>query len=374
MKQLGFGLFMLLSMGTWAQEKQSVYSIVEESHEEAWYVHQSALWKQDANSGSKDANAWYNYYMATRALRILSEQSKKPEYFELCRTISEELLKRFPKSFEANYVAAIEQGLGTGDNEYLWKAHKIAPNDKRLYDELLIQYEIKQQVKERNEMAKTMVATNDFASGILNWGHNLLSELDLNSIVFSAGDNDTYGLWLNQFGMGYREDVTVMNLYMMLLPDYRSQLFKKLGIPEMSQKDPTMEEVAEYVMKKSGSHDVYISASAFGCFESDSILKNMYLTGLAYKYSAETLDNLSLIRRNFEKRYALDYLTVQFSTHRMDAIAKRFNVFYIAPLVKLYCMYTDSEELSKQEEVAALLRSLIAGTEMQAEVEEILKN
>lgn len=372
MKKIGLMICLALYTTAWAQEKKPVYSIVEEKHELEWYQEQWKLWKQDALNGSKSTVAWYNYYTASRALRNLEEGDKKAEYYELCHSIREEMLKKFPKSFEANYVAAIDYGLGENKEKYLFKAHAIAPNDQRLFDELLIHYEIQQQESERNEFAKKMVVGNDLAPGILNWGHNLLSELDQNSIVFSAGDNDTYALWLNQYGMDYRKDVTVMNVYMITIPEYRKKLFDKLGIAPMTVEVPTFQEVLVHLKNNSNDHSVYIASTAIQCFESDTISNNTYLTGLAYKYSEKPLDNLSLIRRNVEQRYALDYLTLKLSTHRMDGISENFDQFYIAPLIKLYKMYSDSNEQAKKERTCQLLLHISKEGEMEAEVQKII--
>jgi len=372
MKKIVVMICLALTSTSWAQEKQPVYSIVEERHELEWYQQQWKLWKDDALNGSKEVVAWYNYYTASRALRNLEEGEKKAEYLELCHTIREEMLKKFPKSFEANYVAAIDHGLADRKEEYLFKAHAISPNDQRLFDELLIHYEIEQEEGERAAIAQKMVVGNDIAPGILNWGHNLLSELDMNSIVFSAGDNDTYGLWLNQFGMDFRKDVTVMNIYMILLPDYRQKLFDKLGIAPINSEAATMEEVVLHILKNTKNHPLYFASTTIQCFELETINENTYLTGLAYKYCETPIDNLSLIRRNVEQRYALDYLTLKFSTHRMDGIAENFNQFYIAPLVKLYKMYSDSNEQAKKERTGELLLHISKGGVMEAEVRKIM--
>ncbi len=355
------------------QEKQPVFPIVEEAQEIEWYRQQWKLWKDDAMNGSKNENAWYNYYSATRALRNTVEQNEKKEFYDLCHSISVEMLEKFPESFEANYVALWDQGLSNTDPKYLWKAYKISPNDARLYDELLIRYEIEQKSTERKEMAEKMVSNNYLAASVLNWGYNLLSELDQNAIVLSAGDNDTYALWLNQFGMGYREDVHVLNIHMAQIPEYREKLFTKMGIPNLSQEGITLDKIIEHVMSNSGDLDVHIASSAYGYIQNAALTENLYLTGLSYLHAEESIDNLSLIRRNFEKRYALDYLTVKFSSHRMDEIAENFHLLYVTPLVKLYHMYTFSEEKEKVEEVKRILLSITSNTTMEQEILNLLK-
>lgn len=354
-----------------AQEKQPVYSIVEERHEREWYVEQYELWKEDALNGAKTPNSWYNYYVASRSLRALSDEKEVQEYVQMCKVISDTLLKLHPESFEANYIAFWQSGWAQDGKKYLWKAFEINPGDRRLYDDLLIEYDLAQNAPKRAEIARKMVQENYLSPGIMNVGHNILSELDENAIVFTAGDNDTYSLWLNQYGMNYREDVTTINIYLLSEPEYRKRMFKKLGIPFKSSEELGMMETVRYIMENNKKPS-YLLAGVYNYFSDEINLGNLYLTGLTYKYSEESIDNLSLIRRNYEKRYALDHLTLKFGTHRMDEIERNFNYFYILPLVKLYHMYGDTEDLDKQQEVRMQLESISAGGEMEEKVKEML--
>jgi hypothetical protein len=64
--------------------------------------------------------------------------------------------------------------------------------------------------------------------GLLYYNYNTLSGLKPNAIVLTFGDNDTYPLWLLQ-AKGIRTDVTVINVYLFLIDDYRNKVMKELG-------------------------------------------------------------------------------------------------------------------------------------------------
>jgi len=49
---------------TMKPEKVHRFIYIEKPHE--WYQEQSGLWKQIVEENRRDANAWYNYFMATR--------------------------------------------------------------------------------------------------------------------------------------------------------------------------------------------------------------------------------------------------------------------------------------------------------------------
>lgn len=372
MKRFTFFIFLSLTATVFAQQKEPVYSVVEEIHDQEWYETQFGLWQTEATTGSKSPDAWYNYYAACRALMNMSEGEEHKKYADLGRKISDDLLAMHPKTFEANYVAMWSNGLSGMDKGYLWKAYEINPDDFRLFDDLLIHYEVALDEEKRDEIAKKMVGVNYLAGGIMNWGYNVLAELEAGAIILSAGDNDTYALWLNRYVIQHRTDVTVLNIHMLMLPDYRKKYFKKLGIAPIEEKGLTLQKLIAHVMKNDQGIPVHIATTAYQCVDDISVDSNLYLTGLTYQYSEEPIDNNSRIRRNYEQRFALDYLTVKLSCHRMDEIAKSFDYTYVASMVKLYKMYETAGETTKMEATKAILDVIGKDGPMSEEIQKII--
>lgn len=373
MKRILFFIFCGLTITASAQQRESVYSIVEEIHDKEWYETQLGLWEKEAKEGSKSPDAWYNYYAASRALLNLTKEDEREKYKELGKSITEELLKEHPESFEASYVALWSGGLSNEQYEhYLKKANELMPDDPRLFDERLINAEIKWENVKRAEVAEKMIHHNYLAAGVMNWGYNVLSEVEEGGIILSVGDNDTYALWLNKYGMDHRTDVTVLNLHMLYLPDYRTKYFDKLGIDPIDTEELSMNDMIAHVMRNKKGIPVHIATTAYHCVEDSKLDSNLYLTGLTYQYSEEPIDNNSLIRRNFEQRFALDYLKVKFSCHQMDQIAVGFDATYLAAMVKLYKMYELSGESGKMAELAVLMEKASEYSHMSEEIQKIL--
>lgn len=382
MKQILIGIAVWSCINGTAQttttQPETVYSIAMEVKEISWYETQLNLWKKEIDKDKKNGEAWSNYYAAARALRNLSDHSS-PEcakYRELCTTIVTDVQKAMPNSFESNYLSYSETGIA-GPEETLMNAAKISPYDWRILDELMIRYEVNRNKTKFKEYAVKMYETNTMPVGMLNWGYNALAELDENAILFTCGDNDTYSAWIIQQAKNFRKDVVVVNTYMMHLEDYRNKLLTEMGYPPLKLTPATTREEDEANTKKimdhffKGKRPVYVPTTAIGMFE-ENYGDKLYLTGLTYKYSETSFDNASLIRRNYEKRYLLDYLKETFSYNFADLKGQEFNGMYLPSMVKLCQLYTESEETAKKAEMEALMMNIAKQTGREEEVRELM--
>lgn len=345
-----------------AQQKEKVHSIVVVCHEIDWYKTQEKLWKAEVDKNSKDADAWYNYYSAVRAISNLSGDN--PEqwkiYMERRREIATSAYAAIPETFEGNHLMYSDGGIAHADPKYLEKAYAINPNDPRIFDDMLIRAEMQRNQSLFHEMAMKMYESNDLPYPMLNWAYNLLSELDEKAIVFTAGDNDTYALWIVQQAKNFRKDVQVINTSLITEPVYRSKIFGELGLPEYKMKEDgsDCDKLYLHIMDNKKNIPVYVSTSAMGQFEKEPFQENLYLTGLAYRFSRSNIDNMSLIRRNYENRYLKDHLNETFAVHIADGRALDFKGLYLPALIKLCTHYHATEEMKKAEDLLALLRSI----------------
>lgn len=382
MKHLLTALTLLTCLNLFSQEQkpEKVYSIAKEVRETSWYETQLKLWKAEIDKNNQNGEAWINYYKASRALRILAEYGSENEtkYRNLCTKITADLEKAMPNSFEYYYIADSESGhWGPSDN--LKKAEALRPHDPRILDALIGYYHMERNEAKFTEYATEMFKVNDQPVGVLNWGYNVLSELDENAILFTCGDNDTYGTWIIQGAKNFRKDVTVINTSLIRIDDYRNKLLKELGyaplqLPEAKTEEEILKNdklIYEHFFK--GHRPVYVSASAIGYFY-ETYSDKLYLTGLAYKYSETSFDTESIIRRNYEKRYMLDYLKEVFSYNIANLKGIEFNGLYLPSMMKLYQQYAESEELSKKAELEPLLLEIAEQNGQQSEILELLSD
>ena len=366
-----------------SQELKKVYSIVKEIQDLSWYKEQQKLWKEEIDKNNKNAVAWENYYNAVRALKNLSWENKEEleKYKKQCETIGKDAYAVVPNSYQANLILWRNSGNEEKYHKYLERAYELSPNNEEVLVNVLTQSKLRGEKEEYSTYCKKYYKTNDVPSGLLNWAYNLLSELDENAIVFTGGDNDSYPCWLVQEVKGIRTDVEVINIYLLLKDDYRNNLFKKLGLPELrltmsevkSQEEyqNNRDKILEHIFKNYKS-SFYVVTSLVNSFK-EQYENELHLTGLAYKYSKTEIDNISLIIRNYEKRYLLDYLKMSFSFSIGEKVAENAQVMYLPALTKLYKHYKNTEQTEKLKKVKELLLSIGNRTGSLEDVEAILK-
>lgn len=387
MKKIIIGIFCFTALQLHAQKPEKVESIAREQREISWYEQQQKLWKAETVKNKKNANAWYNYYSATRALRNsyyddrdpAGAAKKREQYTEQGHQIVEEAYKAVPGSFEANHMKWWDGGNQSQYLPYLMKAYEIDPGDVRAYDDLMIHYEISRNKSEFSKFCNKLYVANDLPANLLNWAYNILSELDERAVLLTAGDNDTYAAWIVQEAKNFRKDVTIINTSLLMLDDYRNKLVAELKLPPLNVSLSQMtyedghQKVMDHLLKNNSGIPVYVSVSGISEFEKD-YSENLFITGLAYRYSPASFDNISQIRRNYEKRYLLDYLKESFSFNVMNKHAELFDAMYLPSMLKLYKHYKESEETAKMKMLETTLKAIGERTGQQNEVREMLKD
>lgn len=384
MKKIIYSLILVIGVfNAKAQELKKVYSIVREMQSEDWYKTQQSLWGKEVEKDTLNAVAWENYYNAARALKNISWQDKElnKKRREVTGKIADEAILAIPNTYQGNLIAWRESGNNPVVIHFLEKAYELNPNNEEVLVNMLTQAKLMGKDKEYSKYCKQYYKTNDVPVGLLNWGLNLLSGLDQKAIVFTSGDNDTYPLWLMQEAKNIRKDIQVLNVYLLMENDYRNKLFLELGLPILDVDMLSYKTQKEYETNKTKiidhvfsnyKHSVYVVSTSVESFKPE-YGSQLHLTGLAYKYSKENFDNISLIIRNFEKRYLLDYLTITLSFNIGNKVAENAQVMYLPALTKLYKHYKNTEQAEKLKGVKELLLLIGERTGSLEEVNEILE-
>ncbi len=377
---LAIGILSFLKT-TNAQNPEPIYSFATELKPVTWYSQQAIAWKKEIDKNSKNAYAWYNYYRATRNLARLdtSDNRAGKDKWAAEKKIVEEMGKVVPESFEYNLCQWMIGGNDYKYLPYLKKAASLGEDRPEIVSDMINIGETERDIKTRDKYAKVWYESKLASPGLLNYNYNVIIGLKPNAILLTVGDNDTYPIWQLQ-SQGIRRDVSVLNLSLINIDIYRDKIFKELNIPKwdtsmhsgksIHHMNPYHAEIIKHIASNSKQLPVYVALTT-GPEYTESIEDKLYLTGLAYEYNNKSLDNMAILKKNFEQLYALDYLDKSFykdiSAYYTDCV----NQNYIVPMLNLYDHYVEAGELQKQEWIK---NKIIALAKHSAEEKEILNH
>ncbi len=369
MKRLSCIIFIFISWSliTQAQKPEEIYSIARVLKPLSFYVSQAELWWQEIEKNQKNENAWYNYYKANRYAKMFFSESdnwlEESNFLKDPDDIIELITRAIPNTF--TYYIISKRGFpGDRDRfEALQKAYKIDPDNPETYNGFVLYHESNIVRTQRAEFNKKWFQSNDFSSGLMNYSYNVLMSMENGGAILTFGDNDTFPIWMLQDALGIRTDITVLNGFLLSNPEYRQKIFKALNIPAYTEgnKDDLTDEddkaiIRHIIENKPDDLPLYISTPAWKQFtEYDN---ELYIVGLVFKYSKENIDNIALLKKNFEKNFALDYLMHQFNYDISHNIVNRNNVNYLPGIIKLYQHYKlsgEEEKADKYKELGMLI-------------------
>lgn len=355
-----------------AQTPEPILSFATYVKPSSYYKEQAQLWKKETEKDQNNAYAWYNYYRATRNLVRTDTTDKRSQELKYKQQgdIIDAMKKAVPNSYEYNLAKWMHHGQNFAYLKHLKKADELGPNRTEHLSDMAGWGEIERDRQKRDKYCKLWLENGLVSPGLMYYNYNTLCGLKPNAIVLTFGDNDTYPLWLLQ-AKGIRTDVTVINVYLFLIDDYRNKVMKELGTQykhfealdtinaEQEYKWFRTDMVKTLATNKKG-YPVYMVVSCDDEY-SQPIASDLYLTGLTYEYSTTTLDNIAVLKKNYEQVFALDYLDKVFYKDISYDIVKRINLNYIIPFIKLYDHYKLSGDLQKANGVKEKLLHISKG-------------
>ncbi len=360
---------------------EKVYRIIYTQEPNEWYMKQARLWEEEVNKDPQNPEAWLNYYMANRYANFPEgyshfSEDKKTQLNQIVTDMG----KAVPNSYEYNYLKFFNADEKEDNLSYLEKAYRLQPENADTYYEFIVYYLLNGEDAKAKEFLEKLYKSEDIATGLVNYNYNVLMSTEENAILFTNGDNDTYPCWMLQQAKGVRPDVTVMNISMIRKSPYLERLLKekslKIDIEDLPDpKSPTFAvELCQTLNRKYPKIPVYFALTVYPVF-TQSISDDLYMTGLAYKYSPARIDNLAMLKNNWENNLRLDYLKYDWYSENYiatETISQTLNQNYIPIAVSLYEHYKISGDIEKAEEVEELALRIAKAAGKENEVREIL--
>lgn len=353
-----------------AQKPQKIEGIAKEEKPVSYYQEQSELWNQLISKDPRNTEAWLNYYKAERAKLQLQKPdiwaNDKTAFYETLTPIITKAKNSIGNSFEYYYI----KGLNTGRDksiQSLKKAYAIDSDRSEVYGWLLVHYiQLFDKTKCR-ELGVKILQSNIYSDANLKWNYNALQSVEKNGIIVTNGDMDTEPKWALQFGDNIREDVLVVNKWLLAdNSDYRENILKKMDIdftPKQQSDFANMSEYADYLaveLLRRAKQPIYTSSgTSIQFFRDHNIENKMYLVGNALKYSEQSFDNTAVIKKNFEEKYYLEYLFKSFQYHQEDEVVKgQMNLTYLPGLIHMRDHYKSKKQTKKYNHYNALINKI----------------
>ena len=369
-----------------AQKPEPVYGFARVQMPLHWYIRQAGLWKKELESHPKNANAWYNYYRVSRNILYHDTTDKRPfeQRYQDLQGLVDRMEKAVPTSYEFNLCKWMSGGNNLDFLPYLQKAIELGNGHWEHLEDVVVWGEEERNINRRDTYCKKWLESGEYSPGMLYYNYNVLNGLPKNAILFTSGDNDTFPCWMLQ-AQGIRRDVVVVNTSLILIDSYRAKLFAELGIPDwiftggnsrkisQEENEKFKKEIIAHCTKNSKKLPICVSLSTSGCQEFTSEIEpNLYLTGLAYQFSTEPIDNMGLLKRNFEQNYALDYIDKPLYPDLSAKMVAELNRNYIVPMLKLYDHYQTCGDESSKTSIKSKLLVISKGTKEENQVQEYL--
>jgi formylglycine-generating enzyme required for sulfatase activity len=357
MKNILITISLLCGTVLMAQTPQTVHSITRQSKPIEYYEDQIELWGKQIETPTVTSEAWLNYFMAHYVLYQKTELPKAK-----LTTLQAQLEAKFPNSFESYYTTYLLDN----NSKLLQKAYDKAPERPETYPDLLAHYYQEGKNENVEKICSQWLASKAYDTNVLQWNYNVLVGLAKDAILLTDGDNYTHPLYLLQIGKQVRKDVTVLSLDWLTNKAYRKRVLEALGIPDLVENDKRS--IISHLTRHISNRSLYFGVSV-PQETMEGYAEELYIIGLAFQYSNQELNNMVLLKDNYENKFLLDYLKISLEPISNPSIIAQMNLKYLPGFLLLHEYYEEQEEWESAQVVKKLSIQIAKAADQEAKLQ-----
>lgn len=346
-------------------QKENVSELVYKKKNKTWYNQQILVWRQEIEINKKNAEAWLNYYKASKYAGVDDE---------ILDQIVTAMNINIPNSFQSHYVNYIHSNRDLSKGTELMKAYLIEPNRKEIYKELAVYFVLKGDNDNLDKTLKKWNSLNEIPQSLKDYSYNLLNTIPQNGILITDGEYDTYPLWILQSAEGHRKDVKILNLNIIENNDYRKRICLSYGLTcsdNVKNKSSFVLQLVQNNTDKSFYFSYTVDQPTLALIEN-----NLYNEGLAYRFHKTPYDNSTRLKNNWELIYKTDYLNGNirgndsFSNDKINSL----HLNYVSSGLELYDIYKETGEINKANKLYQILLKLAKNAGKENSVKSYIEN
>jgi RNA polymerase sigma factor (sigma-70 family) len=323
MKHVAFLLFVALHVA--AETPEVILPKTKELRPIAWYTEQAALWKQEVSRNAKNANAWLNYYSASKfSLDVQNDLDRIVSGMEM----------NIPDSYEYFLAKGLNEGLTDAGYADIKKAYQLNTERPETYATLISFAELNLDRTTRKEFSKKLFASGLVAQSLMNYNYNVLMSIDRLGVLFTDSENTTLPIFLLQDVLNVGNEVIVLNLDLLTNTTYCNKKLQStnLKLNQSLERNDQLQLLCSQLPLENSDKYFYYALT----LPKDYIMSskdNLYVVGLASVFSQTRFDNLLLIEQNMGNRFLMDYLRVDFDKEGEFGSGKVLSSNYYVPMI-----------------------------------------
>ena len=201
-----------------------------------------------------------------------------------------------PNSFEAHMANYYAQFPAPSAFQELELATAKGADREELLAPRLVNAARKDNTAELTARAKDMKAKGRIAPSLYKVAEDILASLEPEAVLFAAGDMDAFPLWVEQFANGRQKDVLVVDERLLGDAAYRTRIW------ERTKAKGAVATQAGFIgsLAAATTRPVYLSL-ALGQQAMAPLKDQLYVTGLAMRWSRTPVDNMPLLEARWDR-------------------------------------------------------------------------